>query len=44
MCVEMDFVKKLNQDLNAILATIYDKILIVNGEGKVIRQSENYIS
>lgn len=44
MAVEMDFVKNLNHDLNAILATIYDEILIVNGEGELIRHSENYIS
>lgn len=44
MATEIDFVKDLNRDLNAILSTIYDEILIVNDKGELIRHSENYIS
>ncbi|HET7578611.1 MAG TPA: sigma 54-interacting transcriptional regulator [Bacillales bacterium] len=44
MAMEIEFVKDLNRDLNAILSTIYDEILVVNAKGDLIRHSENYIS
>ncbi|GGB40727.1 hypothetical protein GCM10011409_17780 [Lentibacillus populi] len=44
MAMEIEFVKDLNQDLNAILSTIYDEILVVNEKGILLRHSENYIS
>lgn len=44
MAMEIEFVKNLNRDLNAILSTIYDEILVVNHKGELLRHSENYIS
>lgn len=40
---ELTHIKELNTDLNAILSTIYDEILVVNREGVLIRCSENFI-
>lgn len=40
---EIARIKELNTDLNAILSTIYDEILVVNREGVLIRCSEKFI-
>ncbi|MFK2826264.1 sigma 54-interacting transcriptional regulator [Bacillus sp. B190/17] len=44
MAMEIEDIKNLNTDLNAILSTIYDEILVVNSKGELIRYSENVIS
>lgn len=44
MAMEIEHIKDLNKDLNAILSTIYDEILVVNRKGEMIRHSENFIS
>jgi len=44
MAMEIEHIKNLNQDLNAILSTIYDEILVVNQNGELIRYSESFIS
>lgn len=44
MAMEIEHIKNLNQDLNAILSTIYDEILVVNSKGELIRYSESFIS
>ncbi|MEN1968747.1 sigma 54-interacting transcriptional regulator [Lentibacillus sp. N15] len=43
MAMEMETVKNLNRDLNAILSTIYDELLVVDHRGTLIRHSDNYI-
>lgn len=43
MAMEIEYIKNLNKDLNAILSTIYDCILVVNREGEIIRRSENLV-
>jgi transcriptional regulator with PAS, ATPase and Fis domain len=43
MAMEIEYVKNLNTDLNAILATMYDEILVVNQKGELLRHSENFI-
>ncbi|KKB37486.1 sigma 54-interacting transcriptional regulator [Bacillus thermotolerans] len=43
MAMEIEDIKNLNTDLNAILSTIYDEILVVNKKGELIRCSENTI-
>ncbi|WP_221568171.1 sigma 54-interacting transcriptional regulator [Alkalihalobacillus sp. TS-13] len=43
MAMEIEYVKDLNTDLNAILATMYDEILVVNKNGELLRHSENFI-
>ncbi|MDV2684090.1 sigma 54-interacting transcriptional regulator [Alkalihalophilus lindianensis] len=43
MAMEIEYVKDLNTDLHAILATMYDEILVVNNKGKLLRYSENFI-
>ncbi|PAQ14624.1 Fis family transcriptional regulator [Bacillaceae bacterium SAOS 7] len=43
MAMEIEDIKNLNTDLNAILSTIYDEILVVNHKGELIRYSENVI-
>ncbi|WP_173915224.1 sigma 54-interacting transcriptional regulator [Halobacillus sp. Marseille-Q1614] len=43
MAMEIEYVKNLNTDLNAILATMYDEILVVNRKGELLRHSENFI-
>lgn len=43
MAVEMEAVKDLNRDMNAILSTIYDELLVIDNKGRLIRHSENYI-
>lgn len=44
MAMEIEHIKNLNKDLNAILSTIYDEILVVNSKGDLIRHSESVIS
>jgi transcriptional regulator with PAS, ATPase and Fis domain len=43
MAMEIEYIKDLNKDLNAILSSIYDEILVVNAKGDLIRFSENII-
>lgn len=43
MALEMEAVKDLNRDMNAILSTIYDELLVIDNKGTLIRHSENYI-
>jgi transcriptional regulator with PAS, ATPase and Fis domain len=43
MALEIEYIKDLNKDLNAILSSIYDEILVVNARGELIRYSENII-
>ncbi|WP_203364513.1 sigma 54-interacting transcriptional regulator [Bacillus sp. REN10] len=43
MAMEIEDIKNLNTDLNAILSTIYDEILVVNHKGELIRYSENVV-
>ncbi|MFD2924958.1 sigma 54-interacting transcriptional regulator [Halobacillus naozhouensis] len=43
MAMEIEYVKDLNTDLNAILATMYDEILVVNHRGELLRYSDNFI-
>ncbi|WP_088044220.1 sigma 54-interacting transcriptional regulator [Bacillus sp. EAC] len=43
MALEIEYIKDLNKDLNAILSSIYDEILVVNNKGELIRYSENII-
>ncbi len=44
MAIEMETIKNLNRDMNAILSTIYDELLVVDRHGVLIRHSENYIT
>lgn len=44
MALEIEFVKDLNRDLNAILSTVYDQILVVSSKGKLLRHSDNFIA
>ncbi|GAB6172465.1 hypothetical protein JCM15765_19430 [Paradesulfitobacterium aromaticivorans] len=44
MAMELDSVKQLNQDLEAIFSTIYDEIIVVDARGKLLRASDHYIS
>ncbi len=43
MAMEIEYIKDLNKDLNAILSSIYDEILVVNAKGELIRYSDNII-
>lgn len=43
MAMELLSVKRLNQDLQAILSTIYDEILVVDKHGVILRASDNYV-
>lgn len=43
MAMELDAVKEVNQDLEAILSTIYDEIIVVDSEGKLLRASDHFI-
>ncbi|MEE8669317.1 MAG: sigma 54-interacting transcriptional regulator [Heyndrickxia coagulans] len=43
MALEIEYIKDLNKDLNAILSTIYDEILVVNAKGELLRYGENII-
>lgn len=44
MANEIEYVKNLNEDLSAILSSIYDEILVVNHKGELIRYSDSEIS
>lgn len=44
MALEIEYIKNLNTDLNAILSSIYDEILVVNHKGELIRFSDNVIN
>lgn len=41
MAMEIEYVKDLNADLNAILSSMYDEIIIVNNKGDILRHSKN---
>lgn len=43
MAMEIEYIKNLNTDLNAILSSIYDEILVVNQKGELLRFSETVI-
>lgn len=43
MAMELEYVKNLNVDLQAILSTIYDQILVVNEKGVLLRVSGSLI-
>ncbi|WP_090632983.1 sigma 54-interacting transcriptional regulator [Neobacillus massiliamazoniensis] len=43
MALEIEHFKDLYKDLNAILSSIYDEILVVNAKGELIRFSEKII-
>ncbi|MBO9131148.1 sigma 54-interacting transcriptional regulator [Bacillus sp. 165] len=43
MAMEIEYIKDLNKDLNAILSSIYDEILVVNHKGELIRFSDSVI-
>jgi transcriptional regulator with PAS, ATPase and Fis domain len=43
MALEIEYIKDLNNDLNAILSSIYDEILVVSAKGELLRFSENII-
>lgn len=44
MAMEIELIKSSNKDLNAILANIYDEILVVNQKGELLRYSDSIIS
>ena len=44
MAMEIQYVKDLNADLNAILTSMYDELLVVDHEGTILRYSDNFIS
>ncbi|WP_245575648.1 sigma 54-interacting transcriptional regulator [Alicyclobacillus contaminans] len=44
MALELDSVRQVNQDLEGILSTIYDEIIVVDAEGRLLRTSEHYIA
>ncbi|CDQ38565.1 MULTISPECIES: sigma 54-interacting transcriptional regulator [Virgibacillus] len=44
MAMEIAYVKNLNADLNAILSSMYDEILVVNDKGDILRFNDNFIS
>ncbi|WP_057914414.1 sigma 54-interacting transcriptional regulator [Peribacillus muralis] len=44
MAMEIELIKSSNKDLNAILANIYDEILVVNQKGELLRYSDRIIS
>ncbi|SDI87101.1 Sigma-54 interaction domain-containing protein [Natribacillus halophilus] len=44
MAMEIEYVKNLNADLNAILASMYDEIVVVNAKGDVLRYNEHFIT
>lgn len=43
MAMEMEYVKNLNKDLQGILSSIYDEILVLNEKGVLLRYSGNLI-
>ncbi|MBO8171918.1 MAG: sigma 54-interacting transcriptional regulator [Bacillaceae bacterium] len=44
MAMELGNVKDLNKDLQAILSSIYDEILVTNARGELIRYSDNLLA
>ncbi|WP_240375917.1 sigma 54-interacting transcriptional regulator [Bacillus piscicola] len=44
MAMEIEYVKNLNADLNAILSSMYDEILVVNDKGDILRFNDNFVS
>lgn len=44
MAMEIEHINNLNKDLNAILSSIYDEILVVNHKGELMRYSDNIIA
>ncbi len=44
MAMELGSVKGLNEDLQAILSTIYDEIIVVDAKGTLLRASSHYLS
>lgn len=44
MAMEIQYVKDLNADLNAILTSMYDGILVVDEKGTILRYSDNFIT
>ncbi|MFT4415278.1 sigma 54-interacting transcriptional regulator [Fredinandcohnia humi] len=44
MANEIEYIKDLNNDLHAILSSMYDEILVVNAKGELIRFSDTEIS
>jgi transcriptional regulator with PAS, ATPase and Fis domain len=43
MAMELDAVKQLNQDLEAILSTIYDEIIVLDTKGTLLRASTHFM-
>lgn len=43
MAMEMEYVKNLNKDLQGILSSIYDEILVLDAKGVLLRYSGNLI-
>lgn len=43
MAMEIEYIKDLNKDMNAILSSIYDEILVVNHKAELIRFSDSVI-
>lgn len=41
MAMELEYVKNLNKDLQAILSSIYDQIIVVDDKGVLLRHSGN---
>lgn len=44
MANEIEYIKDLNHDMQAILSSVYDEILVVNAKGELIRFSDTEIS
>jgi transcriptional regulator with PAS, ATPase and Fis domain len=44
MAMELDAVKQLNQDLEAILSTIYDEIVVLDAKGTLLRASTHFMA
>lgn len=43
MAMEIESIKNLNDDLNAILTSMYDEIIVVNNKGEILRHSDRFI-
>lgn len=43
LAMDLESVKDLNTDLQAILSSMYDEILVINHHGKILRHSENLL-
>ena len=44
MAMELRSVKRINEDLEAILSTIYDEIIVVDTRGVLLRASDHFIA